>query len=433
MGILAFITSLLLLLLTICRDKKAFMNPMTFFYLLWTIIFFLSSLNLYGMHKPSDEAYILLVIMELSFFVGTNFIKLNEKKNYTISDDYLKSNIYFNIIYALSAIIIIFNIIDLIIVLKEYSSGIPMWQIRNWSLEPYGSINPILSRRTFVEEFIRTVILAPSQLIIYATTTFYLFNGKSRDRKKALMVIAFSMLITSSLAGGGGRLGIFYFLISLFFAYIIRIKSSTKNDSNFSIKKYRKLILGILLLGVLIIVLYTSIRSGFGKIFKQVYTYFAMSPTLLSEWLPRLKTSQNTYGFLTLFGFHSYFFRTLGYFAPSLVPSIYMLSYNYILNAEVFVNIGSGSSNAFVSPIYYFYLDGGYPFVIAASILFGLLVAMFYKRFQENINMKSFILYNLVIYGLFVSFMRVQTAIPSYVISYILVFLIFMIVKKQKN
>ena len=433
MRVIAFAVSSFLLLFTVYKDKKAFMSPMVFFYSLWSIILFLSGLNLYGMHKPSDEAYLLLMIMELSFFVGTLFVKTSKEKKYTVSTDYIESNKYFNIIYILSAAIILFNIIDLIIVLEQRGSGVPMWQIRNWTLQPFGSSNPILSRRTLVEELIRTVILSPSQLLIYATSTFYLFNGKNINKKRALMVMSFSILLTSSIANGGGRLGIFYFIISLFFAFIIKAKSSNVDNTNFKIKKYIKIILSIVLIGGFVMVLYTSMRTGLDKVFKQIYTYFAMSPTLLSEWLPRLKTSQHTYGFLTLFGFHSYFFRALGYVSSSLVPPVYSLAYNYILNAEVFIDIGSGTSNAFVSPIYYFFLDGGYIFVIIASIIFGFLVARFYEKFKTNINAKTFIIFSLVIYGLFVSFMRIQTAIPAYIISYILVILIFMFLKKQKN
>src|SRR5699024_3458204 len=107
-----------------------------------------------------------------------------------------------------------------------------------------------------------------------------------------------------------------------------------------------------------------------------------------------------------------------------LVPQIYNEAYSNILNAEIFKDVGYGIGNAFVTPIYYFFIDGGYPFVCIASFVFGCIITGFYEKFEENINIKSFAFYGLIMYGVFVSFMRIQTAIPAYIISFILVLIL---------
>ena len=174
------------------------------------------------------------------------------------------------------------------------------------------------------------------------------------------------------------------------------------------------------------VILFTAFRTGKGNFIKQVYTYFALPPTLLSIWLPEIENVEHTYGLLTFFGVHSYFFRALETMGlNSLVPTVYNDVYNHILNAEIFKNVGYGVGNAFVSPIYYFFIDGGYPFVCMASYFFGLLVSSFYRKFEEKIiNIKGFVVYALTTYGIFLTFMRIQTCIPAYIISFVFAYFI---------
>ncbi len=435
MGILATAVSSILLFIASFKRKNASMIPLVFFLLLWTIILFLSCFHLYGMYPASDEAYWLLIIMEVCFFVGYKLVEWNKKNDPKINDKYTKhlefSNVYFYIIYIIGFITIILSIIDLVVVLKQYNLGVPLWQIRNWSLQPFGSKNPILSRRSFIEELVRTIICSPFTTIIHPIACYYLFNGELKKRKIALIFISIMILITSSLAGGGGRIGFIYYLLCLYLSFkvnkLTNEKIAKKNNT-----KYKRIFKTAIVISMTGIILYTGIRTGFGNTIKEAYTYFAMPPTLLSQWLPVIKVSTHTYGYLSFFGLHSYVFRFLNMANIGLVPGIYNISYTYITQAEQFLSIGSGISNAFVTPIYYFYLDGGYPFVIGASGFFGMLVSHFYTNFKKQINIKSFTIYALIMLAIFVSFMRIQTAIPSYIISFILVHLIFYRKKKEK-
>ena len=161
------------------------------------------------------------------------------------------------------------------------------------------------------------------------------------------------------------------------------------------------------------------------SLFQQIYKYFALPPTLLSIWLPKIKNINHTYGMVSLFGVHSYFFRVLKAInLEFLIPTIYNESFQHILNVEKFVECGFGAANAFVTPIYYFYIDGGYPFVCIASLLFGMIVSYSYKKICKNITLKNFVKYILITYGVFLTFIRIQTSIPSYIISFIFCLLI---------
>ena len=438
MGIVATTLSFIFLVISIVIKKTKSIKPSTVFFALWTFILFLSSLNLYNINMPSNEAYLLIILMLIFFFVGTILGYKLKVKSFHILDKYRKVNKKYKVepryilFFSLSLIRIIFVIMDCIIIFREYINGTPMWQIRNWLLEPIGSENPILSRRSLLEEAFRTIILSPFSDVVPPITAYIFFNSDNKKKKILFLANSILMLILSSLSGGGGRIGFIYYIGCFLLSFFIFCKNT--NLSKKVIKKYIRVLCLFIIIGLLFVIGYTIIRSGKGAFIKQGYIYFALPPTLLSEWLPKLKESANTFGFLTIFGVHSYFFRALEYLnLEFLVPNIYNISYKYILNAEIFINVGSGISNAFVTPIYYFFLDGGYPFVCMASLFFGYIVIAVQRKFEENINIRSFIIYSFVVYATFLSFMRIQTAMPGFIISFVFAILCTKKIKDKNN
>lgn len=319
----------------------------------------------------------------------------------------------------------IFTIIDAVIILKNLINGVNMSTMRRWGMEVYGSnTNPLVSRRTFIEELIRSLITTPFSTILYPICAYYFFFGKNNKEKISYLLYNVIYLFLASFAGGGGRLSFIYFFLCYIFGFFLFSKNIYYKK--FKIKKYRKIVVSFLTFGIILIFIVTNVRTGYGNFFKQIYTYFGMAPTLLSVWLSTIKTYDYTYGFLTLFGFHSYFFRIFSTLGLSFfVPEIYNNSYNYLLNAEVFRQIGSGVSNAFVTPIYYYYIDFGYFGIVLFSFIFGLISSRFYKKFKYKNNIKMFCHYCLLMYAIFISFIRIQTTIPSYIISFLLLLFVF--------
>lgn len=446
MGIVALGVSLFLLLFNIFfnRRKNKLFSPIILFFALWSFVLFLSVLNWYNIYKPSNEAYFLIILMLVFFALGVFLdrfltskqinlkiklpqIKLKEQRKGK-KDFKLRLKLF----YVLCFFIILFNLIDLVLIVKELSAGTPMWQIRNWTLEPYGSSNPILDRRSFLEDAFRSIILTPFATIIPPIVAYYFFGTNNTKQKYKLLIISLIVLVTSSLAGGGGRLGFIYYIGSFLLAFFVSYKQ--RKISQNDIKRYKKFILLVLVFGILAVVAFTTFRTGFGNLIKQVYTYFALPPTLLSLWLPDLKNITHTYGMLSTFGIHSYFFRVLDTIGLDfLIPSVYNTAFDHLLNAEMFKNVGYGQANAFVTPIYYFFIDGGYPFVCLASFFFGYIVQNIYKRLKKNIDIRNFVIYILVIYGVFLTFIRLQTTIPAYIISYIFVFILLRRSKQKKE
>ena len=89
MNIIALIISILLLIGCIFYYRKRnAISPMVIFFLLWTFILILSNLNLYGIYKPSFQAYLLITLMLLFFSIGVvfNIVIKKQKVNIDLQD-----------------------------------------------------------------------------------------------------------------------------------------------------------------------------------------------------------------------------------------------------------------------------------------------------------------------------------------------------------
>ena len=422
-GFLAFIGSLILFIISLFLPRKnKLINPLSFFCGLWMFILFLSSLKMYNIITPSSKAYFLILAMISFFSIGYIF-----QKRFPIRKNKVKKTIDFesnervlNLYYMICYLAIFFTIIDCLIIVMGISAKYPLYEIRRWGMVPFGEGgNPLVDRRPLIEEVFRVVCLDPFGLLVPAVTSYAFFKFKDRKTARKIIIISGIYLFLSNIASGFGRLGILYFILCFVFGFFLY-----KNTLTIS-KKMKRILLICLVIGISSMALFTVMRSG-SNVFKQVYTYFAMPPTLLSTWMDTIEKVPHTYGFLSFYGIFGYFFRGLNMIGMSgLVPSVYDMSYNHILGAENFIFVGFGNANAFVTPIYYFYIDGGIPFVIIASLFFGFIVSRAFDKIENNINMKNYVLYCVIMFGLFVSFMRIQTCIPGYIISIILVYLLF--------
>ncbi len=423
-GIIAFVCSLIMFVVSLFLKKNKLINPLSFFCGLWTFILFLSSLRLFDIITPSNKAYFLIITMISFFSIGYILQKFipKKKKNKEVKEDidFEPNEKKLKLYFFLSYVAIFFTVIDCIVILKGIIDGYPLYEIRRWGMVPYGQGgNPLVDRRSLFEETFRVICLEPFGLLVPAVTSYAFFKFKNRKLAKKIIIVSMTYLFLSNISSGFGRLAIFYFIICFAFGFVL-----SKNTITIS-KKMKRIITISLIIGVLSMTLFTVMRSG-SNVFKQVYTYFAMPPTLLSMWLRDLDKVPHTFGFLTFYGILGYFFKGFKIIGLSfLVPEVYDLTYNHILGAENFIFAGFGNANAFVTPVYYFYIDGGITFTILASLFFGFVVSRVYDKIESNLNMKNYILYCVVMYGLFVSFMRVQTCIPGYIISIIIVYLLF--------
>ncbi len=416
--------SLFIMSLIMLENKP--LHPATLLYGLFSMILFFSVLNLFGIYKPVDEAYVLISIMLGSFGLGSFFGSFAKSKIAIRSSDGIKGKKHYlniKIFYLLTGIAILFLLYDTLISLKYILEGIPAWQVRNWTLEEFGSQNPILSRRSFGEELFRTVVLSPMGMVIPPVAAYVFFDSYYKKHRNMVLALALMHVLMVCVSSGGGRLRMIYFCGCFFIAYLVFSNKKLFPDFKRNIYRRKTLIFGsVFVVGV---ILMTWFRVGIGYLWRQIYTYFALPPTLLSIWLPSIKEAEPTYGMLSFYGVFGYFFRALKMLGMNaLVPSVYDNAFQHILDAQAFRDTGYGIGNAFVTPIYYFYLDGGKLFICLASVVFGVITARIHKNVSKKVDIRSFSIYALMMYGVFEAFMTIMTGVPAQIIAIIFVFLI---------
>ena len=102
--------------------------------------------------------------------------------------------------------------------MKYIMKGIPLWQIRNWSLEAYGADSQ--NGRSFLGQLIKVLILDPFAAIFFPFVAYYFLNPKKNKYRKGLLILSLIYLILSSLSSGGGRLAIVCYVFYFLLAYI---------------------------------------------------------------------------------------------------------------------------------------------------------------------------------------------------------------------
>ena len=102
--------------------------------------------------------------------------------------------------------------------MKYIMKGIPLWQIRNWSLEAYGADSQkwkVFFRAAYKSFDIRSIC---SDIFPICSI---LFSKSQKDKyRKGLLILSLIYLILSSLSSGGGRLAIVCYVFYFLLAYI---------------------------------------------------------------------------------------------------------------------------------------------------------------------------------------------------------------------
>jgi oligosaccharide repeat unit polymerase len=371
--------------------------------------------------------------MLIFFFVGSLFVSIKTKHyhNENQENSINKNKHNLRSFYVLIILIIIFRTIDSLVIIKGILDDIPIWEVRRWGLGAYGiDTNPLVDRRSFIEEVFRVLVLKPFWWLVPPVVAFNLFNIETKKKHTTLLVLSLLALVLGSFSGGGGRLVYIYFFGCFFFAF--QSLSNKSHFKQFNMKRYKKYAYTMFVFALIMVLLITNVRIGMGTFIKHTYTYFALAPTLLSIWLSDLMESTPLFGMLTFFGAHSHFFRIFQFLGLEVfIPQTYYETFHWILNAEVYRDVGAGNLNAFVTPIYYFFIDGGYLFVCLASMISGIAVVRVFNNFKHNINIKTFTFYSIILNVVFLSFMNIQTINSEFWLSLIFAYILLRPSKKQ--
>ena len=405
-----FCLSYYLYALYIYKKEKDFLHPIFLFCLFWAFINSLVVLNFFDFYYPSDNVFILSFVGCSSFFAS--FILYNSdnfKKNF-----FTKNKEHFlrkKLLDILLIITIIYMLYRLCLTLNLIFDGKSLDYIRRLSL---GYNNSLVANKVFYlyNSFINKTLI---ELVFPIIGCIEL--GKNRNYKYLLCSLFLMILNT---ACTGGRFSLYYFII--IFTYTVLIYYDNLKDF---IKKNFKIIILILSFVIVLLIFFTILRSS-TSFLTHFCTYFSGAFYNLSVRLENLNENfSHTYGASSFLGV----FRTIFVFTDNLNILPYPEWFNYVVDissVENFIKLSDTIKfNGYVTPIYSFYLDGGFIGVIIGFFSSGFISSIIYNKYKNNKDPLLFAWLLVIILGIFTSMVVFPFTRQNFVISIILFRVLF--------
>ena len=103
-------------------------------------------------------------------------------------------------------------------------------------------------------------------------------------------------------------------------------------------------------------------------------------------------------------------------------------------DCEKYIPIGNDvRMNAYATIFYSLYRDGGYIGVVLGSLVFGWIMKLVYDSLRVRNDMRSYVIYFLIIQQIFFSMARFYFVFPTRAFSYVWALLLFVHPEKEKS
>ena len=395
------------------RKKKNLWNPVSVFLFEWALVVYLSSLRLYNLIDISSKAYIFVLIGVISFFIGSLFgdnLRLKKGIGRVYKIDYTRMNIA-------SIVIIVFSLFRILFIIKLLSGGFSWWEIRLMSTSGEGGIGTLKGGNVSV--FLHDCIIAPLMYLIVPTLFAELLVGARNKKFILLSLIAMTCYSISTVSRAVWAFSVLYIL---FIVLLYRKKYSLPK------KVKRMMKYGIFIIIFLCVIIYriTLMRNVEADILTNMYAYITGCMPLLTLHLNEVTSSIRTYGAMSLYGFLYPVFFVLNYLHLLPYPDAFMDA-QYVKNSlETFMPLSPDiTMNAYVTLFYYFYIDFGYLGIIIGAFAFGYLCMKSYKYLKSTGDIRSLVLYLILIQFIVFSVARIYTGLSTRALSIVWLLFVF--------
>ncbi len=403
------------------RDKQLY-NPIFIFVGFWTLILFLSSLNLFDMYAPSNFAYFIVLLSLVSFILGvlitrhvlytSTFTFMKRKTQSKVVTSFRMNTRLFNFLLVL---LLIYNISNAIWVVSLLTKGYSLDLIRLFYFNPsYASIIgadlPTLFGNIRILKFIEVYFNLPMQYILTAYLSFNIFS-KNRNNKHIFLII---LIILTSTLYTGGRVILYILGVELFISLLITRKT------------LRKRTVLIFASGVIIIVTLLYLLSIYRNsaveynVLRSIYIYFTGGVTHMSILLENnLMDYNSNFGLNLISGFVQPIFMVLENIGINISPRFLADSNNLLIYVSETSQIGENISfNAFTTMFFAIYLELGLIGLFFVPMVFGMISYNIYSKIIRNKLERDIVLYLLLIQGIITSMIRWQFMIVSYAMAF---------------
>lgn len=397
-------------------------NPVTVFCGVWALIFFAYSFHAYGLYQASSKSLALVAVGVVLFFIGASaatVIRYPRSMNTKISSGIIRTvypNYLFLLILNAMSFAFLFGFgIDTV---RMLLSGKNFSYIHHLYNQETGTLGASRLYQNIVTWYVWPVMDAS---IATLAVTVQTDRRKTRYKKMAFLLVLINLLLFIIITGKRSHLGyIVMYMIAVFLLQGKRIK----------IKRKTKIL--ILLGFVASILLFDAISTSRGStsILRTLYLYFVGCIPHLSIKLDSMPTQSQ--GIASIYGIYQGPLIIINSFLhSSWLSGIRNSMSELIAITQERVLIGPNTTfNAFLTPFYYFYRDGGMAGNIILSFLFGFVSTSVYLNHLKKRSYKSMVLYLLVFFTLYMSMVRIQFFQMRFTLSFFYALLLF---KKRKT
>lgn len=378
------------------------LNPVSMMCLLWAILLPLSAYGFYGTRIPQTRTYVIIAVgvgaYLLGIFLGSKRVKyvIRSQQKGSVLRGY---SINYTFLYVIMSISLIYYLIQSIEVFRILRAGNSYAYVR--ILVASNEKNALQSSRLLLA--LRAFIAVPTTYLAIAILPIELFYGK---RKKTIIFGSVALMLLFIFTNGARSvimwIAIYFLLVYLVYRrnHEIRIKLS---------RKYRRWLMvgGTVLL--LLMFYMTIFRKGEDvDLGRQMYIYFIAPIPHFDHYIDVVDMSgEYGYGFSSFYGVvypFLYILRIIIGSYSDFISNIYYMSFEMM---ESGYNLGNSVyMNAFVTTFYQPYLDGRYVGVIVILMIFGYMCSRTFKRTLYNEDLKSMLLYSLLLQKIIFSFVR---------------------------
>lgn len=402
--------------------KKVVWHPVVVFSAVWGVIFILYQLNLHGYYALDALSFTLFLIMLFAFAagsfladalwrrraLGSRTIPEADGAAEGIEKRFELRPAAFWITALLSCA---FLLPDAINTLRQMMSHMSLNEIAL-----YGDIN---EGATGIMVPINIFLVYPVTYAISPICSVEYVTGNPKKYRYLLVNIVVTVL---SMLHHGGRYTIVFFVISYVFAFLVY-------GRQIRLSRLAKRVMLSVFIAFVIAFVFVSLSRGIEDLVESVYSYLVCSvPHMIS----RLATSEtgiagSTHGLLSLNGFVAPFMillKGLGIIQDG--PVVYQTAQLILQRIEEVAWIGSNvTTNAFLPPAFYLYMDGGVVGVLAGMLAYGFVASLTFENVLLSKNNRDSAMYLLIVFGLVTSFVRLFFSSYSYALAVFYILFIF--------
>ena len=406
------------------REERTVINPLSVFCFVWMAVLFFST-NTTRLDYPQNETIGWIIIGVVAYTLGYIFQRILKIRftfgSWTTLRDQVAIPRYKLLLFCAS-VCMLFFLRDLILVFLNGGS----FNLRYIQQFLRSSDYTIVSNP--IENTINLLFIQPIAFALPAICAVDIFYG---EKNKHLITITVLMLLFKmmSTANRSGFLLLFIYILIVGLIFI-RNSRSLSFKNNRLLKRYKYLLLAIVIIASLVLVI-TTISRGV-DLSTNIYLNLAIPPRMFEIWSKTVQEVElHGYGEASLMGFLfpiKYIFNNiLKIWGATNINAVY----NMIQLTDVqWVWPGPKiTANAYVSMFWNLYTDFRYGGILFGSFLYGTISAQsFWNAIRTN-NSRMLSVFCLILYSVLYSFVRFQFSDSRFVLA--IIFISFFAYKKD--